>query len=156
MTSPETVRMPAISLYQPWATWVANGWKTIETRTHNRFRCLLNQRIAIHAAKKFRPPVDIDCVRESEIRLAVRSDGIVTYPMGGVIVATATVGLVRELVHNDSSDAMFQILDGERLFGLFLDDVRKLDPPIPWRGTRGIFYVTLPADLAVPGEDQPW
>lgn len=29
-----------ISMWQPWAWWVMRGWKTIETRTHNRFKGL--------------------------------------------------------------------------------------------------------------------
>jgi len=44
--------MKAISLWQPWATWVSLGWKTIETREHDRFKSLIGQRIAIHAAIK--------------------------------------------------------------------------------------------------------
>ena len=42
--------MKAISLWQPWATFVTMKWKTIETRTHQWFNGLVGQRIAIHAA----------------------------------------------------------------------------------------------------------
>lgn len=42
---------PVITLYQPWATWIMRGWKTIETRTHNRFACLDHKTILIHAGK---------------------------------------------------------------------------------------------------------
>ena len=42
---------PVITLYQPWATWIMRGWKTIETRTHSRFACLRGQTILIHAGK---------------------------------------------------------------------------------------------------------
>ena len=44
--------MKAISLYQPQATWVALKWKTIETRTHHRFKSLEGKRIVIHATQK--------------------------------------------------------------------------------------------------------
>src|SRR5689334_13020773 len=40
---------PVITLYQPWATWIMRGWKTIETRTHNKFSRLEGKRILIHA-----------------------------------------------------------------------------------------------------------
>lgn len=40
---------PSITLTQPWATWIIRGWKTIETRTHNRFACLDKKTILIHA-----------------------------------------------------------------------------------------------------------
>lgn len=45
--------MKCISLYQPWASAIAYGWKTIETRTHERFRGLVGERIGIHAGKKW-------------------------------------------------------------------------------------------------------
>lgn len=44
--------MKAISLWQPYASLIAAGKKTIETRTHSRRRSLAGQRIAIHAAKR--------------------------------------------------------------------------------------------------------
>lgn len=43
---------PVITLYQPWATWIVRGWKTIETRTHNKFACLIGKTILIHAGQK--------------------------------------------------------------------------------------------------------
>jgi hypothetical protein len=39
---------PAITINQPWASLIANGIKTIETRKHTKFKCLVGQRIAIH------------------------------------------------------------------------------------------------------------
>jgi hypothetical protein len=45
--------IPIISLWQPWAQWVALGWKLIESRTHNRFKSLLTKRIGIHASAKW-------------------------------------------------------------------------------------------------------
>src|SRR5690242_4550408 len=44
--------LPVITLYQPWATWIMREWKTIETRTHARFACLLHKTILIHAGQK--------------------------------------------------------------------------------------------------------
>jgi predicted transcriptional regulator len=41
--------MKVITLWQPWASFIALGWKTIETRTHDRFKNLVCERIAIHA-----------------------------------------------------------------------------------------------------------
>lgn len=45
--------MKVITLWQPWATWVVLGWKTIETRLHPRFASLAGQVIGIHAGLKF-------------------------------------------------------------------------------------------------------
>ena len=44
--------MKAISLHQPWASLIAVGIKTIETRSWAPPKALIGQRIAIHAAKK--------------------------------------------------------------------------------------------------------
>lgn len=44
--------MKALTLHQPYATLIAKGIKTIETRTWPAPASLIGQRIAIHAAKK--------------------------------------------------------------------------------------------------------
>ena len=43
--------MKAITLHQPWASLIAHGVKTIETRSWAPPRRLIGQRIAIHAGK---------------------------------------------------------------------------------------------------------
>ena len=47
------MKIPIITLYPPWAIWVGLGWKTIETRTHPRFRSLVGKTIGIHSAIKW-------------------------------------------------------------------------------------------------------
>jgi hypothetical protein len=44
--------MYAISLHQPWASFIAHGLKGFETRSWAPPRWLIGKRIAIHAAKK--------------------------------------------------------------------------------------------------------
>jgi hypothetical protein len=44
-----------ITLHQPWASLIACGLKTIETRTHDRFRSLVGETVAIHAGKRSGP-----------------------------------------------------------------------------------------------------
>lgn len=44
--------MKAVSLWQPWASLIACGAKTIETRSWPAPRTVVGQRIAIHAAKR--------------------------------------------------------------------------------------------------------
>jgi hypothetical protein len=44
------MKLACISLHKPWCYFVALGWKTIETRTHQRFKSLVGQHIGIHAA----------------------------------------------------------------------------------------------------------
>lgn len=44
--------MKALTLWQPWASLVAEGVKTIETRSWPAPQSLIGERIAIHASKK--------------------------------------------------------------------------------------------------------
>ena len=46
------LQMKALTLYQPWASLIAHGVKTIETRSWAPPRRLIGQRIAIHAGRK--------------------------------------------------------------------------------------------------------
>ncbi len=148
----------AITLWQPWATWIAWRWKTIETRTHSRFRDLVGRRIAIHAGKTF----DEHAVSEAEQYLtrerAVRaraSWAVHEYPHGA-IVCTVRVAAARWLTEADSPAALCRCRHHDR-FGIFLADVRPVDPPVLWRGAQRVWFLpasALPAsalpDVAVP------
>lgn len=83
--------IPTITLWQPWASLIVHGHKTIETRSWPAPRSLVGRRIAIHAGKTkadvtvtgldvWRPLLDDDSVR---LRAEVRP-----LPLGA-IVATA-------------------------------------------------------------------
>ena len=47
--------MKAITLHQPFASLIANGTKTIETRSWAPPKALIGQRIAIHAGEESEP-----------------------------------------------------------------------------------------------------
>lgn len=131
--------MKAISLWQPWAQWIAERHKTIETRTHDRFKALVGQRIAIHAAKR----VDPDALRRAGLywpepalmKIAEASKNL------GVIVCTAYVCESRPLCPADAYAALIECKTPR--FGLILDFINKLDPPIPCKGMQGIFEVDI-------------
>jgi hypothetical protein len=137
--------MECISLWQPWATWIAWGWKTVETRTHDRFAGLVGKRIAIHAAQKF---------DDSAFRAAQRflSDGQYRavnsrarkYPRGAVI-CTVEVYESRVVIPNSCAEtgALIECASVKR-YGLFLRAVRRVDPPISMRGRQGIFKIPPP------------
>ena len=138
--------MKAITLWQPQASWIALNWKTIETRTHERFKSLEGQRIAIHAAKK---------VDESEIanRFLPPMDGLgvqnyLTFIniCRGKIVCTARVVECRwapnvgfDLREEWNRKAMCEVA-GKYL--LFLDEIEPVSRMIPFRGRPGIFNVS--------------
>ncbi|MEO8205996.1 MAG: hypothetical protein ABI615_07430 [Chthoniobacterales bacterium] len=130
--------MKTISLWQPWAQFVALGWKTIETRTHTRFNSLVGQRIAIQAAQKWD-------------KLAGAAGDYVATParymkcleIGGEypkyscsIVATAYVQEFRLLTPEDAPAAMIEC--HTKRYGLILCDVEKIFIP-NIKGMQGIF-----------------
>ena len=121
--------MKAITLWQPWASLIASGWKTIETRRHARFACLVGSRIAIHAGKHFdRTIFEIWPTR-------IPRHGFTEAPRG-VVLCTALVTEARWLFGEGQDDAL---CDTARLFGLTLADVRRLYPPVAAKGHQGIW-----------------
>ena len=127
--------MPAITIWQPWASMIAAGIKTIETRTHSGFASLKGKRIAIHAGLKFDP------VWRSEDALldlasACMCDRPEQYPQGAV-VATAYVSDARRLHGDDQESACCTVTD--RTHGLILTDIQPVTPPVPAKGKQGIW-----------------
>ena len=88
--------IPAISLAQPWATWIAMGWKTIETRRHNRLDRIIGRRIAIHASKTW-DSSSLDVAGQYLTTAQIQRHGLMTsrnmYPKGELVcLATVTSG----------------------------------------------------------------
>lgn len=129
--------MKVISLHQPWASWVALGWKTIETRTHTRFKNLVGQTIGIHAAKHW----DNEWRDKTEDTLNALSryqtdnDLLINAPRG-YLLATAFVEEFRLLNKNDSIKAKCYCGDNN-LFGLVLSNIAQIEP-ISMKGMQGI------------------
>ena len=133
-------RLPIISLWNPWAIWVGLGWKTIETRTHQRFKSLVGKTIGIHSAVKWdedaiwvaRPWLTDAQVRQTQNMLRI----------GGAICWTAFVLSFRELDPLDNAQALIDCTHVTR-YGLFLRDVKQIEL-IPCRGKQGIWYHDVP------------
>jgi hypothetical protein len=143
--------MKAITLWQPWASWIAWGLKTIETRRHGRFSCLVGQRVAIHAALRWDEAAMIEA--EEYLRAhplgslaanAIRDNVSAMHPRGRVVCTAYVYEFRRRLDDADSQAALCWCGDGDRS-GLFLGDVRLVaaDTPLGRRrpGGRGIFEV---------------
>ena len=134
--------MKAISLWQPHATWIALGWKTIETRTHERFKNLVGERIAIQAAKRADPlfpctPFWKEDFSGPDMRRMLQR---MKDEMGHILCTT----LVRDALWTPSCDAEWNrraCCEVCGRFCLFLDDIKVLSDPIPFRGRQGIFEV---------------
>ena len=134
--------MKAISLWQPWASAIALGHKSIETR---QWTTRHRGPLAIHAAKRFGP-------KEREFASVERALGRMPDRLPfGAIVAVARVVDVRR---TDDLDLIIGPIErlygnyGSGRFGWMLTDVQPLAEPIPWKGLQGLFEV--PDDLLPP------
>lgn len=132
--------MHAITLHQPWATLIERGYKTIETRTHQRFKRLLFERIAIHAGKKFD--------EEGAEWLAEHGAacGVMDYSRTqlGVVVCTATVFDAGWLSNHTASLNFIEsqaMTECRGKFGLWLNDVIRCEP-FAATGRQGIWRLT--------------
>ncbi len=131
--------LPVITLYQPWATWIMRGWKTIETRTHNRFSSLEDKIILIHAGMKTDDSYyTINNPYLTREQILLNSDEMVN----GFILGSAHVSKINLLYNYNSKDALIDCYNTER-YGLFLDSIKKFDNPIPVKGEMGIWYFDL-------------
>jgi hypothetical protein len=126
---------PVITLWQPWATWIMRGWKTIETRRHSNFACLDGKTILIHAGlgvdsqAVFNPYLTLEQIKENPEEI---DNG------RGHILGSAYAQYLGCLDPNDGANALIEC---ETLrYGLLLDLVTKFDKPIPAIGQQGIWY----------------
>lgn len=139
----------AISLWQPWATLMAIGAKTNETRSWST-----NHRgpLAIQAAKRWTKPQREFC-RHPRLRKALERAQIFApdlLPRGAILCVVDLVDVV------STNECNLQITADELCFGEYDEDryiwrtenLRRLAKPLPWRGAQGLFEVQLP-DLEV-------
>ncbi len=125
---------PVITLYQPWATWIMREWKTIETRTHNRFGCLLGKTILIHAGMN----TDADAINNPYLtkeQLVYEPEEVVN----GYILGSAFVKSFGKLSSAHSQKALIDCEKTDR-WGLYLSNIDKFKEPIPVKGEMGIWY----------------
>jgi hypothetical protein len=137
-----TVELRAISLWNPWAMWVALGWKTVETRLHDRFASLERKRVAIHAALTW----DVSAIESARKYLSTEQiretvQNLKTWP-SGAFICTVDVEDYRVTETTDAKAALIEC-DTPR-FGLYLSNVKLFVPPILARGRQGIWKAQLP------------
>jgi hypothetical protein len=153
----------ALTLTQPWATLVAIGANVIETRDWpTRYRGTF----AIHAAKGFPPDARALCGKRP-FRDALAAAGYTAadeLPRGAVVAIArlasllvcgpSTLAEIRarskrgELPPHEADFGDFS--DGR--YGFVLDDVRRIEPPVPARGMLGFWE--LPAEVEASVNDR--
>ena len=136
--------MKAITLHQPWASWVAWGWKTVETRTHDRFRCLEGQRIAIHASLRWDPMAyanSMDILEHRKLHYSANQLALAESKHQYVFGAVLCTCIVRAHHDYDEADEMEGLIhrDSDPMWGLWLRGVRQFNPPITAKGHQGIW-----------------
>ena len=128
--------IPVISLWGPWANWVALGWKTIETRTHQRFKGLVGKRIGIHVAahwdKQWKELAGDFLLPEQRLK----TENFLH--IGGAVICTAFVRDFRLLTGKDSPSALIDCEYAQR-YGLFLSNIEVIEC-VPCKGRQGIWY----------------
>ena len=132
--------MKAISLWQPWASAIAMGLKSIETRSWSTsYRGLL----VIHAAKRWTKHQDA-ILRESTLDPLV-----VGLPLGAIIAVGRLVDCrpVDQLILDRRERRWGDYSAGR--FGWTLTHVERLREPIPFIGRQGLFTVPLLVEDAI-------
>lgn len=137
------ITLPALTLWQPWATFVVAGFKPIETRTHGRYRSLEGKRIAIHSALRKPKKAELDA-RFDWLKDHGRDDILEEcgwfmdiYPRG-YILGTALVDEVRFMTPDDEDGALCDYYPGA--WAYVLNDARRFAEPIPCKGEQGIWH----------------
>ena len=142
--------MKALSLHQPWATLIADGVKTIETRSWSPHRNQIGRRIGIHASRfvaikrnHIDPETWDEMVRLHGLRWAKEIPK-------GAMVATAVLKAAYRVRKLEKDRAL--LVDTERTIPVdphgdytpgrwlwVLEDIRPIDPPIPATGRLGLW-----------------
>ncbi len=145
--------MKIITLWQPWASFIALGWKTIETRTHNKFKVLVGHTIGIHASNtwdkdwnELAGPYLTQMQREEVGYIKnLFDDG----HLRGEILCTAHVNMHRIVKQSESNKALIFCSDKflDSRYGLFLTDIKPI-VATPAKGKQGIWnYPFIPKYL---------
>lgn len=128
-----------ITLWRPWADWVALDWKKIETREHNRLACLVGKRIAIHAGLKMDKSAAALAARAYMDTGAWKGPLLLPYPCAGHIIALTSVTAHRLLCQEHERGALIECLTHR--YGSFLENTVRLPSPIPMKGHQGIWKI---------------
>lgn len=140
--------LPALTLYQPWATWIMRNWKLIETRTHAKFASLKGKTILIHAGMTTDPLAAKNPYLTLEQILEDPDEMI-----NGYILGSAFVYDFKKLDDSHSKAALIDCGSVER-YGLFLRDIKKLPEPIRVKGEMGIWYFDMDKNEKVKKENK--
>ncbi len=158
--------MYAITLHQPWATLIALGIKTVETRSWPAPERLLGQTFAIHAGKQMvRRPGDRI---EQKLRDRLGEEWSRAIPAGAVLATVTLAGMARveyvdpmsgHAVHDGRTEVGCAVGSGRTPIDpwgdfssgrwlWFLEDVESLPEPIPAVGRQSFWRWVENSDVS--------
>jgi len=141
----ETVALPCLTLWQPWALLVVLGIKKIETRNWRPPSKLIGKTIGIHAAKVWRPEqkklMELEPFRRVEAYAMEFGALIGTVRLTGF--RTTEDALKRGVSYEERSLGDYSALR----FAWLLEAAQQFDAPIFAGGLQGIFRLDVPAAL---------
>lgn len=144
--------MKALTIWQPWATLIAEGWKPYEFRGWPAPKSIVGQRIAIHAGARAAKRQEIaDLLSRMQLRRSkIDEQALPTLERGhlspamfplSTVLCTAILGepklaarlFAGEIDPNDSDRVNHSIWAWPML------QIERLQPPIPARGAQGFW-----------------
>lgn len=141
--------MRALSLSQPWASFVVNGPKRVENRDSASVagvaRSMIGERFAVHAAKSWSQP------GQHKIIEAGHHCGMQVEHVAGAVIGVATVKGVHRFDKAAGPAGVAGIIEEDQwpwTFGpwvIILEDVRAIAEPVRCRGFMGFW--PLPFDV---------
>lgn len=153
----ETITLPALTVWAPWASLIIAGAKPIEWRGHPAPRVFRHRRIAIHCGA--RPAKDTE-IQDILARIADKESSLVaeiaepilrnthrlSYPLSSIL-GTAVLGEpipVRDWLALNAPGYDSNRIDF-RKWAWPLTDIVRFDIPIPYRGAQGFWRARVPA-----------
>lgn len=130
--------IPIITLKQPWASWVIEGIKLIESRVHKNFQTLVGRDFGIHAAQTY----DLsDHVLKNPYLSEKKIQESLSYPTGVILGTVHGAGFLPLKKYHEQA-ALIECTSVQR-YGLRLIDAIKFEKPIPHAGELAIWYYDL-------------
>ena len=134
------MKVPALTVWQPWASLIAQGAKLIHTRN---WPTLHRGPLAIHAAKRYTP--DQRAVAAQEPFRSALAELNLWYYLGKVVAVAELVDCVLITPDNipPEPERSFDDYRPGR-FMWILRNVRKLAEPVAVRGRQGLWVWDMP------------
>ena len=135
----ESGRVRVLSLWEPYASLVADGLKPIETRTRpTNIRGL----VAIHSTLAAAPPKDYEDVARRLVARGIDPAPYIERKAGGQILALVNLVACRPMTEEDETLALVARTtdDGRARWAWFVENARRVEP-VAFSGGQGWRWV---------------